>query len=242
MKARLLLHNTAVWTRRSWITLAVLGAALLSAQRVLAADNGQTTDFGQTVLGVIGGVIASTIINLINQRHNLKVATKAENTEKKVETLTRELGVDDPGKATPDITKMHTEIVELQTKLTAVQNELTVTLKERDDANLKRDEAYEQVRAQVDLKAQDNLIAQNTIDRLQKQSDEQNALIASQEATISEYEQRFHRYDLNLARLEGRLDEREKQEQLVSSIKSMTDSFLQVIGRLMPAQPEVTAP
>lgn len=228
MKRLLLDMQTSL--RRYGVTLLVLGIALLSAQRVLAADNG-TTSLTETIQSFIGGIIASTIINLFVQRRLQRTETKADNAQAQVKTLSRELGVDDPQKPTPDVTKMQDEIKELKGSLATVQKELTTTLQERDTAR-------ELLSRQVDRNAEDMVNAQRVIDGWERKHREQNDLIAAQENTIGNYEHQLQLVQLNLARLEGRLDEQGKQEQLVNAFKSLTDSFLQAMGRLMPPAPQ----
>jgi hypothetical protein len=191
---------------------------------------GQDNNVFWLVMGGMGVFAGNMILTIIAGRR----AARNE-----VSNLKRDLGVPQAGEPgthppTPDISKMERQIGDLEKKLTTVQNELTKTLEERDTAR-------GLLGKQVEKNAQDNVNAQEAIDKLQRKGKEQDDLIASQENTIGENERRFQLYELSLARLEGRLDEREKQEQFATSIKAVTDSFLTVLQRMAPTpQPGVS--
>lgn len=225
--------GATAWLRRYGITLLVLGVALLSARSVMAAD-GETGINGNTLTGLIGGIIASTIINLFTQRRNLRVESKADSANAQVKSLARELGVDDPKKATPDIVQMQTQINKLETDLTTVKNELVTTLEERDSARTA-------AAKQVEKNSEDNQRAQSQIDRLTRDRDEERQISARLEEQLRDYDHRFHEQELKMERIMGRLDQQGVTDSLGNTMQTVAKLLNDVSLRLTSTQPEGTA-
>ena len=217
------------WMRRYGITLLILGIALLSARSVMAADNG-TTSFSETAQSFIGGVIASTIINLIVGRGFKRAENKADNATAKVNNLAKELGVDDPKKVTPDVTKLEAKVGGLEKDLTTVKNELVRTLEERDSAR-------EQVAKQLEKNTQDSVSAQTQIDQLTRDRDEERQTSARLEQLLRDQDQRFRDQELKMARLEGRLDQQSIQDQLSGTMQTVA-KLLDDVSKRVTAQSE----
>lgn len=232
---RRFLHNRGLWLRRYGISILVLAVALISARGVLAADN-ETSSTVQTLQGLIGGIIASTIVQVFTQARNLRTASKADQTEKKVNTLARELGVDNPEKATPDITKMNSEITEVKSELETVKRELITTLTERDTARVL-------AATQVEKNAQDMVSAQGEIDQLKSERDGEREVSARLERQLTDYDKRFHEQELKLARIEGRLDQQAVQDSLGNTMQTVAKLLNDVANKLVTtAQPEGITP
>ena len=224
-----------LFVRRYGITLLVIGIALLlSARSVMAAD-GDSAITGNTLTGIIGGILASTIYNLFTQRRAQRVESKADSANAQVKSLARELGVDDPQKATPDITKMQAELTEVKADLKTVQNELVTTMRERDTAR-------EQAAKQLDKNTQDSVNAQAQIDQLTRDRDGERKISAELERQLQDFKKQFHEQELKMARIEGRLDQQGVQDNLSNALQTAAKLLNDVSLRLMgAAQPEGTA-
>jgi chromosome segregation ATPase len=221
------------WLRRYWITLAVLGVALLSAGSAMAADT-DTVSTAQTIQGFLGGIIASAIAQLFTQRFNLRTASKANEAAAQVKTLARELGVDDPHKTTPDLVKMQGQITTLQEELTTVKNELVSTLKERDTAR-------DLLGIQMEKHSQDSINAQGEIDTLRTELGGEREVSARLEQQLRDNEQRFHDQELKLARIEGRLDQQGIQDRLSHTMETVAKLLNDVADKLVATAPEGSA-
>lgn len=216
------------------ITLLVVGIALLSVSSVLAAEAAAPASSNDDIRSFIGGVIASTIINLIAQLHFRRVANRAQKTEAKVDTLSRELGVDDPQKATPDIMKMQSQVEKLDIDLSTVKDELVNTLQERDTARTL-------LNAQMEKNTQDSVNAQTQIDQLTRDRDDERQVSARLESQLRDYDQRFHEQELKMARIEGRLDQQAIQDNLSHAMQGFVSALEKVAERLAgQPQPEGT--
>ncbi len=216
------------------ITLLVVGIALLSVSSVLAAEAAAPASSSDDIRSFIGGVIASTIINLIAQLHFRRVANRAQKTEAKVDTLSRELGVDDPQKATPDIMKMQSQVEKLDIDLSTVKDELVNTLQERDTARTL-------LNAQMEKNTQDSVNAQTQIDQLTRDRDDERQVSARLESQLRDYDQRFHEQELKMARIEGRLDQQAIQDNLSHAMQGFVSALEKVAERLAgQPQPEGT--
>lgn len=215
------------------ITLLVVGVALLSVGSVLAADSSATSSTSELLQSFIGGVIASTIVNLFAQVHFRRVASRAQKTEAKVDTLSRELGVDDPNKATPDITKMQTEVQKLGGDVETLQDELTKTLQERNTAE-------ELLAKQVEASASDKVNAQAEVDQWRGRYEGEKEVSANLERQLTNYEARIHEMELKQATFEGRLQQQALHDNMAVAIQGFVAAVEKIAERLaVPAvQPE----
>jgi len=234
------LLRAAAWIyqrlQRYGILLAALLILPLTFGPALAQSQMNQPDASSSAAWV-GTMIATILMTFVSQRawNNAREARdKAQDANKSVQKLNKELGVDDPATTTPDIMQMQKQVEQLRKDLSTLQNELTRTLEERDTAR-------EQVVKQNEINAENSLKAQSQIDRLNNDLQGERETSARLEQQLTAYDQRFREQELEIAHIKGRLDQQGVQEQWSNTMQTIAKLLNDTSIRLIGGQPEGAA-